>query len=404
MRVAPAMATNVFASTPEPPEKLWIVEDPRFLDVVNVRADIRLTKIDPKNGCFEGRLKCYWTVRTLHNHQHTEPRIRVPGIRFSRIATVVEESRMWRDLASDTAETMFWRGTTAITFAGNELFEVQDFPFDKQIISLDQFEFVWRAAKQVYTHEESMRVVKFSMQTVSMLPEWETYPAMLTPLMVRENGGGPTTCSRFLARLRIQRRPRYYITQIFLVAYLIFASSILPLGLKPGDEHIGDRLALHGSGLLTLVSFRYSVANELPSVPYATFTSTFLTSQVVILVFVAAESLVVYKLTVVSQLAIIDADWINVLEDFMLLTLVAGWGLFLLYIYMFKHSRLWEEVLEAQQENNELEDETESEDDQVLSIRRKVYDRIVGSTSNHDLMTLSNRTEYRPRQRSALKN
>lgn len=351
---------KAFEAAPDIPTDLWDTEDERFLDKVKVDGDIRLRKIDPKNGSFEGRLKLHWMLRTTQQHLRTEPRVRVPGIRWSRLSSTVEESRVWRDISKDSDATTFWQGTTSIEFSGYELFEVQDFPFDRQIINLDLFEFVWRKDMDSMEFEESMQVVQLSIQTVSMLPDWDTYPALIRPLELRHAGGGPASCSRFSAKLRIQRKPSYYVVHIFLLSYLIFAASLLPLGMEPGDTHIADRLALHSGGLLTLVSFRYSVADELPCVPYSTFTHSFLNLQVITLALVAVESLGSYKLVVKdwhSGARLLRPHAVNIMEDILLVVLLVGWGGVVIYVSCFKRMQAWYAVLENQQDSTELEDE-----------------------------------------------
>merc|ERR1719182_1134456 len=113
-----------------------------------------------------------------------------------------------------------------------------------------------------------------------MLPEWDTFPAIIAVTNSKKPGSGPSYATRFVVKLRLQRKEKYYVTQIFMVTYLILSASLLPLALAPGETFIGDRLALHSSGLLTLVSFKYGVQADLPSVPYSTFVSRFLTAQI----------------------------------------------------------------------------------------------------------------------------
>jgi hypothetical protein len=259
---------------------MWDTTDVQFLDKVKCRIWVRMTKVDPKNGRYEGRMKCHWQLRTLNTKDRTEPRVRVPGIRTPRLCCQVEESRIWRHFDGDSEHSIAWNGTSVMAFQGFEIFEVQDFPFDRQVINLDLFEFVWRSNKDTDIYFEAMKVVKFDVETISMLPEWEAWPAVLEPRHVLRPGTGPSFCTRFNVKIRLQRKEKYYVTQIFLISFLITGCSLLPLALAPGDQFIGDRLGLHSSGLLTLVSFKYGVQADLPSVPYSTFVSTFLTLQI----------------------------------------------------------------------------------------------------------------------------
>merc|ERR1719428_1871635 len=140
-----------------------------------------------------------------------------------------------------------------------------------------------------------MKVVEFTTETISLLPEWDIFPALIEPLQLCQPGSGPSYCSRFTVKLRLQRKERYYVTQIFMITILITMASCLPLCFPPTGDFVGDRLALHASGLLTLVAFKYSMSQDLPPVPYHTFVNGYLTRQMVTLVAVMVECVIMYK-------------------------------------------------------------------------------------------------------------
>merc|ERR1719316_1393908 len=98
--------------------------------------------------------------------------------------------------------------------------------------------------------------------------------------------------------------------------------ALLPLGLEPGDTHVGDRLAIHAAGLLTLVAFKYSVSTDLPIVPYGTFTTGYLTRQIITTVGVSIECVVSYKLVVLDAKFKPYVDWF---EDVILVALISFW-------------------------------------------------------------------------------
>jgi hypothetical protein len=239
--------------------------------------------------------------------------------------------------------------TSVISFTGFEIFEVHDFPFDRQIITLDLFEFVWRTEKDTDIYHEAMKIVSLTIETISMLPEWDTYPAIIEPCDIQRLGTGPTCGTRFIVKLRLQRKERYYVTHIFLVSLLILVASLLPLSFVPGDAHIGDRLSIHSGGLLTLVAFKYGVSHDLPSVPYATFISTFLTAQIFTLVFVCAEGIFAYK--VVNLF--ISLEVMNTFEDFLLTVLLLVWLGYFMHLAFNKRRVSWEEVMSNQDDNHD---------------------------------------------------
>lgn len=346
------VASN-FISTPPPPAKLWDTDDIQYLSKVKCKVSIMLTHIDPKNGLFEGRMKFHWNMRTLNYQERTEPLLRVPGIRFPRLSCRIEESRMWRNFDHDSDITVAWQGTTVLSFSGHEMFEVHDFPYDRQVIDLNLFEFVWRDDKDTDRFYEEMKVVSFSTETQSMMPEWDACNAITEPRNVEQRHTGPTFCSRFLVKLRFQRRERYYVTQIFMVTYLITSAASFTLALSPGKRFVGDRLTVLTSGLLTLVSFKYSISHDLPSVPYPTFASTYLAAQVHTLVAIAAETVITYKMAIDG---VVEEKILALFEDCLLIFLLLIWAAYFLYARHGKKRRPWEDVLNSQNDSAEIKD------------------------------------------------
>lgn len=339
-----------FHSLPEPPHGLWDTDNVQFLDKVEAKVWIRLTHIEPKDGRFEGRMKFHWFYRVLNTKDRTEPRKRIPGVRMPRLACEVEESRVWRHFDGDTDTTVAWKGITVLSFHGYEIFEVYDFPFDRQVIDFDLFEFVWKDDKDSDTFYESMKVVSFTTETVSMMPDWDCYPAIVEPVHVQRPGSGPSFVCRFTVKARIQRRAKYYITQIFMVTWLITSASLFPLALMPGKRYIGDRIALQSSALLTLVSFKYSVSQEMPSVPYATFASTFLTLQIYTVVASSIETIIGYKLCTGAGggPGVMSEASLGLYEDFMMIGGLLFWLCYFLYVAFFKRRQSWNDVLDSQ--------------------------------------------------------
>merc|ERR1719174_2665740 len=124
-------------------------------------------------------MKIHWQFRTLNDKDRTTPRTRVPGIRTPRLTTTVEESRVWRHFDGDTDKCIAWAGVTVCSFLGNEIFEVNDFPFDRQVLEVDLLECVWKEVKETDVYYEAMKIVSFTVVTLSTLPEWDTFTAVL---------------------------------------------------------------------------------------------------------------------------------------------------------------------------------------------------------------------------------
>jgi len=331
---------------------LWDTDDTQFLDKVKCKAIIRLTSIDPKNGSFEARMKCSWRFRTLNSRDRTEVQLRVPGIRMPGLVVTVDESRIWRDLKKSTDRTIYWHGTSLFTITGFEIFEVHDFPFDRQVINFELLDFVWRPHKDACTYDFSMRVVYLEVDTVSMLPEWSTYSSIVTPENEAHLSRGPSNTSRFKVCLRAERKHWFYVIQVFLVTYLITTVACFPLAFPPTADHIGDRLALYGSGVLTLMAFRFTIAGHLPRVPYSTFIDYYLLWQIVTIIGLAVETLIAYRIVKSSDSELV----VDTMENVMLGVLMIVWLVYFIRAAFFKKRMEWKYVISHQDENEEISD------------------------------------------------
>jgi len=222
-----------------------------------------------------------------------------------------------------------------------------DFPYDRQKMSLDLLEFVWRSDKDSTDHAYSMNICAFTVETESLLPEWEAAPAIIkdknkTPQMkqIDCDKQPPAYASRFSVILRVERRNWYYVVQVFGLTILITVSSCFPLCLPPSKDHVGDRLALYAGGLLTLTAFKYGVADQLPSVPYSTKFDRIMFYQMVTLVVLSLEALIAYRIVDEEGLEELDLHAVqlmttrscDIFEDVIFLILVFGWLLYWFYL------------------------------------------------------------------------
>jgi len=193
-----------------------------------------------------------------------------------------------------------------------------------------------------------------------MLPEWTCFPAIIDPVHVTQLGTGPSYATRFIVQLRLERKEQYYINHICLVTYLITSMALLPLALAATGNFQGDRLAVQVSGLLTLISFKYTVADSLPTVPYSTFITTFMQTATVTVVCVSIEGVVAQKL---SQSSIENLDWIDMFEDALMYILFVVWSVYFFYAAFFKGRRDWQDVVDGQANNIEMSYNREEERD-----------------------------------------
>mmetsp|Transcript_23919 Transcript_23919/g.53844 ORF Transcript_23919/g.53844 Transcript_23919/m.53844 type:complete len:412 (-) Transcript_23919:100-1335(-) len=337
------------------------VEEDHTVERVGCSMSVSVTSIDPKLGTFQVRMVCAWAFRTMNPNNDTEIIYRgVPGIRIPGLSVKVQESRIWKVLEGNTNNIIKWNGTSIFLLEGFKMYQLKDFPFDRHVIHLQNLDFVWRSQKDHDDFFDSMKIVWLQVDFKSILPEWTPGQVDIEPLQrsVEENNSplSPDSvkhedeeapfANKFQIDLRIERAHKFYVRQIFFVTYLITLASCSPLFMRPED--MGDRLSVYGGGLLTLVAFKYGVMDHLPSVPYSTFTDTFLLWQVVTIIMCMLESLIVYRVTGGSDQNLLDlGDWI---ENITFFSVVAIWTLAMMVVWCCKGMaccrKPWEEVAE----------------------------------------------------------
>jgi len=93
----------------------------------------------------------------------------------------------------------------------------------------------------------------------------------------------------------LERANWYYVAQVFGLTVMITVASFLGI-LIPLEANLPDRLSLYAGGILTLTSFKYSVGDQLPSVPYSTKFDWCILFQFLTLIVCALETLVAFRL------------------------------------------------------------------------------------------------------------
>jgi len=313
-------------------------------------AVIRLINVDPKGGEFKVRVKCHWAFRMQNTQDNSEVLMRgVPGIRIPAVTTTVEESRVWKDFTATEKErhtnhnTVYWKGTSTFLLEGYKIFHMQNFPFDRHIINLENIDFVWRPEADSADYFKSMKVVVLTTDLVTVLPEWDTFDAFVKPIK-------PADCANFAQtfnwQLRIERADWFYIRQVFWLSYLMTCVSATPLAIPNQEEHIGSRLGIFGAGMLTLVSFKYSVADHLPCVPYATFADDFLNLQILTIALCCFETIGFYVFFHLGDEAYGMDEVINSIENKSFVAIIIFWTLYMLFVCFVKRRKKnsWEFV------------------------------------------------------------
>jgi len=249
-----------------------------------------------------------------------------------------------------TDKTVFWKGVSQFSIQGYEIFEMSDFPFDRQLINLELLEFVWRDKKDTHTFDFSMKLVYLRVTTESMLPEWDPYPASVSVEQLIKTGDredGPSSASRFQVKLRVERQSQFFIMQVYLVTLLIIVITTFPLALPPNEDYVGTRLGAYGTGVLTLVAYKYGIADQLPRVPYATYTDKYLARQIITVVVISIEAIVAFHLVANAGA---DETIVQYVELAALVIIILTWIGFFTYTAKFKKRKSWETVSANQEQ------------------------------------------------------
>jgi len=175
----------------------------------------------------------------------------------------------------------------------SETYELQNFPFDCQDLSLviesmDPSR-VLLMPRVKRCHFASIALGDFS------LVEWDLRAPMVT---VTRNGAksrrtGLTEASRFIMQVKMKRRSQSYVSRVLYLAGLLTFGSLLTWSI---DVHLPHRLILCFTILLTLVAFQMAISNKLPKVRYLTLLDKYLVLGQRFMLFVAIEHAVLKKL------------------------------------------------------------------------------------------------------------
>jgi hypothetical protein len=327
----PAASHYFYKSVPEPPADLWDTSDAEWLYKAACDVSIRVSSLEPKNNTFGGTMRLLWKIRVpkedspkLEDADVDPPKVRFPGLE-----TEFTERRMWKEKHPKTAvHSDLWMGVTKLTFSGSQMFDIRDFPFDRQILDLELFDVrEW--------HSSQITVVSLEVKTTPLLAQWRSCgPDINIKNECVPAHGAPTGASRFLIGLRLQRIPNYYINNIILVSTGITIACLFVLVVPPSK--IGTRLELYFGGLLTLVAFKFGISESLPSVPYNTVADKILLSQLLCLISLAIEAALGYLLDAQERLHDVELSMMGVALVF--------WLCWKCFLVACKKPRPWDEV------------------------------------------------------------
>jgi len=336
---------SCFCECEDVPKELWDTEDTGWLNKVHCHAEFRLTYMDQNLGTFNGTVRFTFLVRTPKGEEALVPDVRMPALS----TTMLEKNRSFKQAETKNRHSTLWKGLCSYSFSGFEIFEVRDFPYDRQLLNMGLLHFVWRRNDE---HDDfhGMEMVSVSVKTASLMPEWHVFRACLEAKNSKCELGGLTKASRFELRLRLQRQPTYYILNIFTVTVGITVMSMCGLLVDP--EFL--RLSLYAAGLLTLVAFKYSINESLPNVAYLTLVDKVLLAQMfthILLSGEAAAASILLAREAVAKDPFMDTEYIGMGG------LVMLWLAILIYVSCGRGRTDWETIWKTQEgDSQELED------------------------------------------------
>lgn len=353
--------------------RLWDTKDPTFLDKVVCEAFVKLTAINDKSSQFELRIKCKWKFRTRLSAERTETHLRFPGLRLPGLVVVVEENRIWRDLEETRCSThsVMWRGVSRFLIRGFERFEMHDFPYDRQLVTLDVFDFVWQREK-TGGYDFSMHLVSLQVHCISVLPQRKACNVIIAADNARSTKArsssisaapkAPEFASRFSVKLCIERCAWFHVLHCFGFTILVTISSLLPLCMPSEVSKLGSRTSLHAAGLLTLTSVKLGVSDTLPCVPYTTRFDRMMLAQFACVMACAIEACVASRMIEDGLATFETVDELEVGAFFLFL---AAWSAYWLHLVADHlglpcgaRAREWDLVLQSQEyqgDGDELE-------------------------------------------------
>ena len=166
----------------------------------------------------------------------------------------------------------------------NNIFNLRNFPFDRQRFRLSMADSTsgckFIQSTRGWGTDSSSMPEHFGDDEVSNCEFWlqgETQSWMLhdvtvVPSAQPESASGSITCTAYL-----QRKPKYYLTSIVLVSYLICAPAASQCLMDFDD--IPDRLMLIVTLMLTLVAFKFVTMSISPPTAYLTWLDKYIVSS-----------------------------------------------------------------------------------------------------------------------------
>jgi len=243
----------------------------------------------------------HWIGKTDEEFQETEhkPEWWAPGVEVSNAIDLEkqteEEEAFWLEIPEDgiLAYTQRYIGTVSTHM------DLHQFPFDKQLITINFESFHWK--------ESDMKMVvlpSFILQPrpppggswKAMSNEVKLHDWAVDEIAVKEKPQRyefeDRTYSRVQVRLKLARSYRYYFLRILVVIWLIVIMSWSVFFCDPGD--LSGRLAITVTLFLAAVAFQFVIGSSLPKVPYNTLLDQHMLVSYAYIATTAIEEIIIY--------------------------------------------------------------------------------------------------------------
>ncbi|KAI9031088.1 hypothetical protein DFJ74DRAFT_654605 [Hyaloraphidium curvatum] len=149
-----------------------------------------------------------------------------------------------------------------------EELELDRFPFDRQFLTIriclktKEFRAVSEAPNYVPDKHDWRSMASFTCSP--SVAGWSA----ISPIVGTSVAAGQSDELRITVSLRVERQWRYFLYNIVLIVFLIVCLS--PIAFLMGCEDVGGRMSIILTLLLTLVTFKFVVASEIPKTPALT--------------------------------------------------------------------------------------------------------------------------------------
>ena len=192
-----------------------------------------------------------------------------------------------------------------------ERYELDYFPFDKQPLTV-RLRSSYESSRVVFAPSVSEEAAPFWARLPTLKPSAQSYFPLgadhlnmvgitleewtLSPLVFTRGGVTNANFSRgkkkyptLMVEVALARKWRYYLTYVFLFTFFITSLGFGVIFVPPEAFH--DRCSVSLTLMLSAISFKYIVAEKLPSISYNTMVDQYINASFVVLVFIVLSNM-----------------------------------------------------------------------------------------------------------------